>query len=414
MHETSAAEEPPGAQKPRPLYKPPTSIPSGASEQARQRKTYASFGNDGVTASVNAYGNLMQITRYFHKESNDPSGFFCAEFSEIRHAYPYHALERLRDITSASGNPYNGMYLRLGGTTLHDNKAPHLSFVHNRWPCFEQQSSAMDYTIQYLVHGKTVYQMYTFQLDEKARTLDPPDVSVNFKMHLLNMNFTENNDGFEERLSEQQQGETQVEYSASDSYPSSDDDSLYESLFDDDSTNKTSVDEDSTEYGQQGKKRNCIIGHWPRRKPVGLDQNVGLFVSPFVNGDAQQPSRLDDYSFEILVNDSWEKAVVAGKLEITLAYTLELFPLNPKPADLVSPVTTEDYSRARHQLKGPSRLPQLSEDPHLNFILWRNVEHILSVCSIPVRDGGDSDEVTPIALTCGDISSHLVDAKASL
>lgn len=53
-----------------------------------------------------------------------------------------------------------------------------------------------------------------------------------------------------------------------------------------------------------------------------------------------------------------------------------------------------------------SRIP-FSRDRHLDFIFRRNLEHILSVCSIPIGDG-------KIAITCGDISGHRVGPRASL
>ncbi|KAF4811067.1 WW domain-containing oxidoreductase [Colletotrichum siamense] len=51
-------------------------------------------------------------------------------------------------------------------------------------------------------------------------------------------------------------------------------------------------------------------------------------------------------------------------------------------------------------------------DPTLDFFLWRNLEHILCVCSIPTTEG-DGDNLPCISLTCGDVDGHRVAAAAS-
>jgi hypothetical protein len=61
---------------------------------------------------------------------------------------------------------------------------------------------------------------------------------------------------------------------------------------------------------------------------------------------------------------------------------------------------------------------------HLQYFAWRHLEHILSVCAMPLSKPGlikvsdvkipDQDTSTPIALTCGDISGHRINTSASL
>ncbi|KAL1617225.1 hypothetical protein SLS56_011088 [Neofusicoccum ribis] len=54
----------PGAKPSNPIYS--SRIPPSAPELARNRETYASFGDaEGTTVSVNAYGNIMHIARFF-------------------------------------------------------------------------------------------------------------------------------------------------------------------------------------------------------------------------------------------------------------------------------------------------------------------------------------------------------------
>ena len=109
--------------------------------------------------------------------------------------------------------------------------------------------------------------------------------------------------------------------------------------------------------------------------------------------------------------DDWDSALKDGKLEVTVAFTLDLFNSEYSPATLPSPVGPNQLDAARKMLTMEFSTIQLSDNPHLDFILWRNLEHILSVCSIPVHD---SDNAPPIALTHGDIASHRVATTASL
>lgn len=64
-------------------------------------------------------------------------------------------------------------------------------------------------------------------------------------------------------------------------------------------------------------------------------------------------------------------------------------------------------------VENPFEVLSLTADPHLNFVFRRNLEHILSVCSIPI-DESSNDGIYPIALTCGDLAGHRVATAASL
>lgn len=64
---------------------------------------------------------------------------------------------------------------------------------------------------------------------------------------------------------------------------------------------------------------------------------------------------------------------------------------------------------------------------HIEYLAWRHLEHVLSVCAMPLRAPGlvevnDSPvrmpkrdtSISPVALTCGDISGHRINTSASL
>lgn len=87
----------------------------------------------------------------------------------------------------------------------------------------------------------------------------------------------------------------------------------------------------------------------------------------------------------------------------------------------------------------PSRTPSqaLSSKSHINYVAWRHLEYVLSVCAVPVlspiafedcstqkrgfqcvskttsRQDETKEDDTPVALTCGDMSGHRICTSAS-
>lgn len=114
-------------------------------------------------------------------------------------------------------------------------------------------------------------------------------------------------------------------------------------------------------------------------------------------------------------------------LEILEAYKLQLVPKEAIWRDFV--ISYSEFRRMDEISTDMFRKVSFSPDPNLDFIVRRNLEHILSVCSIPVpaksEDGkvvsqqseeaerGSNKEIA-IALTCGDLSGHRLVTSASL
>lgn len=90
------------------------------------------------------------------------------------------------------------------------------------------------------------------------------------------------------------------------------------------------------------------------------------------------------------------------------------------PGDQASRTTRCAPSRGNGSLfraEQLSGIPSDSPSDHLRYVTWRNLEHILSVCAIPVGTSINykyDDGIPPIALTCGDMSLHRVCNSASL
>lgn len=109
--------------------------------------TYASFGDEGLTVSVNAYGNIMQISRFVN---SGPSGFLCVD---SRFAQPYYVVSRMQHIADASVDRQRGLGLDLLDWIGQDGR-PDLGFVYDRWPRYDfpkrkgQESSNRDQNLK--------------------------------------------------------------------------------------------------------------------------------------------------------------------------------------------------------------------------------------------------------------------------
>ncbi len=130
-------------------------------------------------------------------------------------------------------------------------------------------------------------------------------------------------------------------------------------------------------------------------------------------------------------------------VEITMAYRLQLMPESPEWKECL--ISGADFLRMDTELAAEDfGHVQFSQDNHLDFIFRRNLEHILSVCSVPVsipaskkapstKDGDDQNATTTshgqtrkatttsdgkgqkaIALTCGDWAGHRLVTSAGL
>lgn len=101
---------------------------------------------------------------------------------------------------------------------------------------------------------------------------------------------------------------------------------------------------------------------------------------------------------------------------------------NPRPAQEV-----EISSLAKRETtKSPVGTPnKTSPKDHVEYLLWRHLEHILSVCAVPLsapalfKEAGKSSsdppgsprlvaKGMPVALTCGDMAGHRICTSASL
>ena len=102
-------------------------------------------------------------------------------------------------------------------------------------------------------------------------------------------------------------------------------------------------------------------------------------------------------------------------MKLTFAYRLEYLHPRDERDKHVSPVNAEVIEAALQQMDhDPFEEHHFTDNGAINQALRRNLEHILSVCSIPVMAEGDGSGEPAVALTCGDVDGHRVATAASL
>lgn len=119
---------------------------------------YASFGDDGLTATVNAYGDIMQFSKYIGKGY---SGMFAADHRCV--SEPYQVMSRTQDLLDLIDEDDCDVDVTYG-PKFHDIYAysrPDFSFVGDRWPRFHyktNESGSQTFTVTWIVHGGILFQ----------------------------------------------------------------------------------------------------------------------------------------------------------------------------------------------------------------------------------------------------------------
>jgi hypothetical protein len=88
--------------------------------------TYASFGDNGMTVSINAYGHIMQMSRYLNFGC---SGFLCVD---SKYSTPYFVQTRTQEILDSSQMPNRGFRLDIIDWSGVQNFSS--GFMYDRWP----------------------------------------------------------------------------------------------------------------------------------------------------------------------------------------------------------------------------------------------------------------------------------------
>lgn len=347
--------------------------------EGRKRKSYHSFGDEkGLTATVSAYGSLLQFTRHFPGKRTG----FCVDAPGVASpGSPKLRLSLLLKCSASTADPFTiGPKLK---SLLSDSSVAEV--INHRWPTFRRKLDDGDVTLQYVAFDGTLYQI--FELKGRLQE-DLPFEMFTPNLRIQNLDHVPRTNKF---------NEAEVH-----------DENVY----------------------TFNVRENCIIReHENGAEKVILyiqilDREMSLEFARTLKTHrhnsraySQQASGRGASDFDCSIKrkstfteekNPWRKP---GMQTIVLAYRLEHV---SKEVTAVTPKTSwSNIVTTKCQLLIWRPTHSLVEDQTINFFLERNLEYILSVCSIPVRNETD-DEDAPIALTCGDVSGHRIVTAASL
>ncbi|KAF7535373.1 hypothetical protein G7054_g5426 [Neopestalotiopsis clavispora] len=497
-------------------------------ESPPNRLCSSSFGDKGMTATVNAYGLLMQFGDYL---GAGRSGLFSADHEFVDELYQtIDRAETLDKVTKQSSLEDKSYGISLDGLELRKESVPKMSWKNWRWPCYEYSPGCfsnpdLSLTVEWMVHKKILIQRCTvdnkgtsickidmsFLKDLRIRDLDHTGNYANPKLvpgalesgsgpgqytWLWRMPYTFETTGKSGGKSDNDvQARREIEESdneMSDQKPGS-----MTSHQDENETNTQSITTQEhavkrlqyfglQEMPDSPSKPTPRIAETEETIPAKSKETtpetktidpftVVVVAAVFVNGkprkfgipenpgspstwtetwsersesELERPQRLEiTTAYRMLlmpaIQGGWQDLLISAKdvnMDLflskdslnsrqLLSVNLTDLPLSFRSSNDVTqtpgdqPVSTTRYDaptsgEVPQQMKVLSGLPTNLSSPseHLNYVMWRNLEHILSVCSIPVGPSiadRTGSEIQPIALTCGDMSLHRVCNSAS-
>lgn len=471
-------------------------------EDAPNSKCYASFGDSGTTASVGAYGHLMQISQYLEAGRSGMFALGSRVTDEPR--WPLSRAQDLQEMShnrSATSGHYNnhisvGLEVNIRGLRSR-RRQPQLKWVHWRWPRFEYElrKSKLKVSIQWMVRDHVVLQQWVVENKGDGDISVP--INLGRDMWIQDMEYMDYNNNFNDRRGAQGQFGSAGPHGYG---------WLLMHPFDD-----TMHPTPQTTY--QGGINPPFPAHSSRERTDNIEEKTGdvdpkavttnelsrlekdrpiatAVMGVFVDGKARQ------FKSEESNAGQWEETLKQGKtMEVTAAYKLILVPketvdyrnflipvaaanvtqflaeetpipscslsaidlgkrhvgvrsdrgednsylapasptLQPKETNLsegtgVTGTTNPDRLETQLRVLRLSGLPTtVSPRSHIDFAIWRNLEHILSVCAIPLNApmlvehqnkttaGPETEkDMDAVALTCGDFSGHRLYNTASL
>lgn len=429
-----------------------------AAATGRQRKSYYSFGDEkGLTATVSASGSLLRITQHFPGERHG----FCIDHPEMPEPYLVQKrLEKLLSWSKSTPSP-SGVI----GPSIDSFCSDYFTddMINDRWPIFYRTcNSGVNLTVKYVASEGALYQIFQTSSGTKTEML-PLEITPD--LLIRNLDFIDEANSFNEaRVCNEKVYSYEIRgNSLIRQHENGDKKAVLciQALDEETSFGKPSLEFVQPAQDKQPLQDQCsaqneepIQGQQPApnqepahdqqpaqneesthdQQPVNQkptqDQQIVQHHQPTQD---QQSARYDRNVHGLLASGqskhgasgsvySIRRKSTAPKSQtqddpdhrfqvIILAYRVDCVPKNESPE--ITPALWSNVSDTTNRLLTPCSRPPLANTPAMDFFLGRNLEHIMSVCSVPVPKAPD-DKEPPIALTCGDVDGHRVTTAASL
>ncbi|KAJ5751748.1 hypothetical protein N7520_008665 [Penicillium odoratum] len=336
----------------------PPNFPRGSKKNFFADTTYLSFGNEGTTATITENGQHMQISQYL---ANGQSSMYTIDLDGT--CEPALGTQRRSDLLEMSEYQYGfGADINIDFDSVSIEMTT--GWLRNRWPrvLFEEKKK-WKLVQQWVVwRGVVIQQLVLHNLQDKDL-----EVECVIKTGIL--------------------------------------------IRDADFVNITrefnKEETDNYEEGNAGGYGFVKVHALPNENTREKGDAVAAVMGLFINGEVI-PSVGSENGITRLVPKNSQFQLVCG-------YKLVFLPHDDSDwKRLVITAQDVDIDQFLSETQIKNDIPKDEFLFDREFYIGRNVEHILSVCMIPVaqREVSKGEEV--IALTCGDMSGHRVCVSASL
>ncbi|RSL74657.1 hypothetical protein CEP53_000091 [Fusarium sp. AF-6] len=361
----------------------------------RNRGSIYSFGDDGLTASVSASGRLLRVSRHF---SGQDFGY-CVDHPSIQE--PYFVFDRITSLHSMASDSGDSLGIDPTVDILDNGNEPSAEFVHDRWPHFTIQGSNCEIKLQFFASGGTIYQTYEFSFD--GADVQPPKLVTMADLLIRQLDFIDSANKFNEADIQSAGYETRL------------------------AGKKTRIER--SHHVDEGEVVLFILAYCEGElltfqhdeekevKEGGNGRENGENSLAEETREEQGDNNGGKKTFGMVWSDKvLEDLPTTKSLKVTFAYRLEFLEKRDERDKYISRLDAEAVGTTVQQVdKDPFEEHRFTDNGDINLALRRNLEHILSVCSVPViAQGDESGKLEPaIALTCGDIDGHRVATAAS-
>lgn len=433
-------------------------------KEASPPRVPSSFGSEGTTATTGGDGQLVHFSQVF--TGLGTSGIFSLDQVEVKK--PERVLFRLDSLESQAfpasheswwhRRPDHGLTYGLRFPKLQEERAlPKFEWDDFRWPRYEYEAGSFGYakelklTIQYFVHKGVLLQKFVLENCGNETLVADFEASFFQRMFIRDLDHADSKNKFNHTLNEQDILEeigSEAGGSKAKAYGMRAGPGDFSWLF----TRKIEGD-------QKGKKSGALTeGHnHVQPKDYKTWRGVAAVIALCVDGVFQEFKS----DFEVMgkgSGSSWKVGPLEACQNKTFIMAYKMIEVSESTAWQECLITREELNldsikcatqvspwKSSPGVDHSCWIPPASKNTgepgdsskdftkretmtrKLDLAFWSNLEHILSVCAIPVgkapfaaRTGEQEldvvpwEDVQPIALTCGDLSGHRICVSASL
>ena len=391
-------------------------------EDSGRACTY-SFGDGGLTATASPSGRLLRISRHFPGEQFG----YCVDHYDITE--PYMAINRITEFISSANDPDHNIGFYPDQESWHSNteSAP-VDFTNDRWPLFQINGGDGNFKIQYSISHGAVYQTFDFSNGR-------PPMTLMSRLLLRQLDFVDDDNAFNESEDDGDDDEDEDEdEDGSEGDGDGGDDDNNDGGYETHLLSEGKCIKRLHKLGKDGHKHAALFVYafsgdtaltfeeFTKHKDAAIEEDSavaeqgvreegeaeaveGMYESCDEDSEDDDDDE-DEKTYYRILDDN----AVAQSTRVTFIYVLSL-----ETGELESPPEPLRFTAAPDFPKmDASKRIFTPTNPDLNLALRRNLEYILSVCSVPVYPSANDDEEFAIALTCGDIDGHRIVTAASL